>query len=344
MNWTLLHKYLAGECTPEEKKQVEDWIEASSDNRKKIQRLVKIWNVKPAREVGVDAEKAWESFKDNLSEKDPAGNIHSIRDNVPNRKGYNRSLAVSVAAAAVVFVAVLLYFFVPDFDLADNEIAQKGTRIQEVSTALGQRTSFRLSDGTRVYLNAASHLELSANFGDSIRSVKLRGEAFFEVAHDPDLPFIVYSAHSATKVLGTKFGVKAYPRDEQVQVAVEEGRVALNTAGAEASGELHLTASQVGVLGRDGEKNMSNVPDIASYVAWKDGRLVFRSTPFEKVIPQLERWYNIKVEAEVSLLDQQVTASFDDEPLLEVLNILALSLDAEFQREGRTISFNQNSQ
>lgn len=350
MNWTLLHKYLSGECSPTEKEKVEDWISSDKRNREFYDSLVKIWSVEPNDNIKVDAKIAWESFKEKLADEEEKEqrsqqiitDINNIRSESLQRKGYGRPIAVSIAAAAVAVTAVLFYIFVPDTDLFNDQQAaqEKSQQVQEISTALGQRTSFRLSDGTHVYLNADSRVKVLPAFGDSVRSIQLEGEAYFDVAHNGNIPFLVHSGGSYTKVLGTKFGVKAYPQDEGVQVVVEEGKVALGSSGELASEDVRLTKNQVGLWDADGKISMKNIEGIANYLAWKDGRLVFDSTSFEKVVPQLERWYNIEIEADPSLTSQQVTASFDDEPMLEVLNILALSLDARFQRDGRKISFN----
>ncbi|WP_372634393.1 FecR family protein [Fodinibius sp.] len=349
MSWTLLHKYLTGECTPAEKEKVELWLHSDQRNREFYDSLVKIWSVEPDDNIKIDAKDAWNSFKEKISEEEEEKeeyasqktftSFHSIQPETPRRKGYSRPVAGSIAAATIFLAGVLLYLFLPDFGSADKELAQKETQIQEISTELGQRTSFRLSDGTHVYLNADSRVQVSSAFGDSIRSIQLQGEAYFDVARDENSPFVVYSGHSSTRVLGTRFGVKAYPQDERVQVVVEEGKVAVNSSDKPAAGDLYLTENQVGFLDSDGKSQITRINGVSAYLAWKDGRMVFESTSFESVIPQLERWYNIDIEADSSLFSQQVTASFSDEPMLEVLNILALSLDAEFQRDGRHINF-----
>lgn len=347
MNWTILHKYLSEECTQAEKEKVEHWIRSDQRNREFYDSLEKIWSVEPDHNIKVDAKDAWESFNEKISEGERGEygsqkaltSLHSMQSETRRRKGYSRPVAVSIAAAIIFLVGVLLYLFLPNSRTTDQELAKKESQIQEISTELGQRTSFRLADGTHVYLNADSRVQIPSTFGDSIRSVQLQGEAYFDVARDPSVPFVVYSGHSSTRVLGTRFGVKAYPQDERVQVVVEEGKVAVNSSDKPAAEELYLNANQVGLLDSDGESQITMVKGVSAYLAWKDGRMVFESTPFKKVIPQLERWYNIKVVVDSSLYSQQVTASFSDEPMLEVLNILALSLDAEFQRDGRNISF-----
>lgn len=345
MNWTLLHKYLTGECSPNEKQKVEHWINSDERNQSFFDSIVRIWSVEPDDHIKVDAERVWNTFKKKLLEVEGSksqnvkGRINTLQSRALRRKGYSRSIAISIAAAAIAVAAVLTYVFLPNLFFINGQ--QEKTQVQEISTAMGQRTSFRMADGSQVYLNADSRVVIPPSFGDTVRSIQLEGEAYFDVNHDSGSSFIVQSGRSRTKVLGTKFGVKAYPGEGKVRVVVEEGKVEMSSSDkATEANTRELTNNQMGLLDSNGTIAVKTIEELASYLAWKEGRLVFESTPFGEAVPLLERWYNIEIEAARSLTSQQVTASFDDEPMLEVLNILALSLDADFQREGRNITFN----
>lgn len=341
MNWPLLHKYLTGESTPDEREKVDRWMKKDEKNREFFDSLIKIWSVQPHDNVEVDAQKAWESFSKKLPEADKKDKINPLKKTKDrfNRKGYNRVTTFSAAAAALLVVALYLYLFFPGLFYQDQSLAQKQPQVQKIETAMGQRTSFRLFDGTHIYLNAASMVRISPYYGDTTRTIYLQGEAFFDVAHNPEAPFIVRTGEGYSRVLGTKFAVKSYPGDHQMQVTVEEGRVRL-ASEEKPEQAAELTKSTLGLLGADGNTQVRKVANLAEYVAWKDGQLVFESTPFQKVIPRLERWYNIRIKADSALYSQKVTASFDTEPVMEVLSVLALSLDARFKRNKRQISFN----
>src|SRR5690625_2771207 len=347
MKWTLLHKYLTGEHTPEEKEQTERWIQSDEQNRKMVDGLLKIWSVEPEDHIQVSTHQGWDALRGRFSEnkkKDSKGakspSSQNIRTESARRKEYSYKAAVPIAAAAIAAAAVLVYMFLPGLDLLYESDAPKA-RVQEISTELGQRTSFLLSDNTLVHLNAGSRVTIPPTFGDSVRSIRLTGEAYFDVTHDQGIPFIVHSGGSATRVLGTKFCIKAYTGEEQVQVVVEEGAVELRSSNqASEAAVRHLTKKQVGRLGPDGNITMENIEKIAGYLGWKDGRLVFESTSFEEVVPRLERWYRIEIEADPSFDKQKVTASFSDEPMMEVMNILAASLDADLKKNDRTMIFN----
>jgi ferric-dicitrate binding protein FerR (iron transport regulator) len=248
-----------------------------------------------------------------------------------------------LAAAALILLAFLSYVFVPQFNSGSSELAGNQAEMEIITTRRGQRTTLRLGDGTRVHLNAASMIKIPADFGDSTRDVYLKGEAYFEVTHNPQKPFLVHTPTAYTKVLGTKFGVKAYPEDTRVQVVVKEGRVALDLSATPDTTHNKIIKNHMGVLSPKGSLKISEVKELSSYLGWKDGRLVFKSTPFREMVPKLERWYDINIAVvDSSLNSRQMTASFKDEPVSEVLKIIALSLDAGYDRKGQEVTFHSN--
>ena len=348
MNWTLLHKYLSGECNPEEMQKVEDWLQADEGNLRFFDSLQKIWNVDPDEEIAVDAQSAWSAFQQKISPAEEAAEKKALlykagrlRKKQSPRKTYKYTAAIALSAAAVILLAMLFSWrFAPD----TGESLQPRFTMQEIVTGKGQRTTFLLSDGTRVQLNADSKIEIPKTFRDSSRKVYLQGEAYFEVSHDPQRPFWVYAGEAHTKVLGTKFGVRAYPEEEQIHVVVAEGKVALG-AGKDSIGQSakEVGRNQIGVFTRQGQTRVSDADDIRQHLGWKDGQLIFEDTPFGQVRPRLERWFDIVCTiADTSLDHRRITAAFDGEPMTEVLNVVALSMDMSYEREGRTVIFRKN--
>ncbi len=350
MNWRLLQKFLSEECSPEEKQQVEDWLNADPENRTFMHSLIKIWDVEPKDEIQVDAESAWDSFQHKISEdkvSDPKTTVQHLQkwySDSRNRRKSSRTVAAIWSVAAVILVTVLVYNIMPRFVTApDDSVAEQQTTVQQISTERGQRTSVRLMDGTKVQLNAESKIEIPPAFGDSVRRVTLEGEAYFEVAHNPNKPFIVHTADAYTRVLGTKFGVKAYAEDDEIQVVVQEGKVALGSLSRSDLQSKPITKNKRGSITSNGITRVREVANISKYLGWKDGRLIFESSPLPRVISQLERWYDINiVVADQSLRTSTITASFKDEPMTEVLNIITLSIDAHYERSGRTIHIYSN--
>jgi transmembrane sensor len=228
-------------------------------------------------------------------------------------------------------------------------LAQRGDapsgppRIHEYATRPGQRAELRLADGTRVLLSVDSRIRVPADFGSSGRSLSLEGEAFFDVRHDPDRPFRVSTAQGVAEDLGTEFVVSAYPETRAMRVAVISGVVGLERAtnqppdAAETPSPIRLTRGDLALLD-SARLDVRRDVNLAPYVGWTTGNLVFEGVPLRIALPRLERWYDVEIHlADPALGDRRLTATFRDAPLAHVLDLLALSFDLEVEQQGRSI-------
>lgn len=146
-----------------------------------------------------------------------------------------------------------------------------------------------LSDGTRVWLNSDSELKFPVRFNQGERRVKLKGEAFFEVAKDVVHPFLVETEYSEIRVLGTAFNVSGYEGDAFQQTTLVEGSVEVilpeRTCLLEPGKQLELNLQDRSVA-------IKHV-DVSLYTSWKDGLFRFCDMPLEELVVKLERWYNV---------------------------------------------------
>jgi transmembrane sensor len=164
----------------------------------------------------------------------------------------------------------------------------------------------------------------------------LIGEALFRVAHDPSRPFLVRAGEAVTEVLGTEFGVRAYPSGEGVRVVVASGRVAVRAAQGEDPGVV-LNGGDLANVRPDGRIHAERRVDLTSYLGWISGRLVFDSVPLAEALPELERWYGGDLAVHDSALARRrLSATFTRESLPEVLEAIGLALDARAERRGQT--------
>lgn len=332
---SLLYRYEQRECTPSEKREVEAWLKADSAHQKKFKELKKIWEVELIEEdyTGFDTKKAWKRFKDqNIeSQNKKTHSINSVRDTI--RWGY-------YAAAAVILIAVGIYsyqnFYKPSLPVSPSP--------QKIVTEKGERTRITLGDNTKITLNAASTLTIPADYMVETRTVHLKGEAFFEVQHNEELPFIVVSGDRYAKDLGTKFNVNTY-ESKVLEVAVQEGAVSMGEMDGNSPKEAQadLTAHQVGTLSESGRVNIQKVEDFDLFSGWTKGKLVFNEAPFAKVCRQLERRFDVECVIEDQSLNQRtLTASYNDIPLNEVLDVLSLTLDISYNKKNGIITFRDN--
>lgn len=154
----------------------------------------------------------------------------------------------------------------------------------------GGRYAVTLPDGTRVWLNADSRLTYPASFHGTKRQVELTGEAYFEVAHDANRPFVVNVRDASVNVLGTRFNIRAYDA-EPLETALLEGAVAFNHGTASRV----LKPGQQAVVGTDG--TFSVVPaNLERVMAWQKGYFYFEDTPISDIMDELARWYDTDVD------------------------------------------------
>lgn len=349
MNWKLLTRYLSDQCSEDERRRVQNWLAEDPVNKELLLTLKNIWEVEPNSHRKFDAEKAWDRFKEKninpgktdsqLYPKAHATAHHHFSEN-------NKKWALYFSAIAALFL--LVFFFVYRLDSLNSNVRSGQTQLtmQEIVTEKGQKTSFTLNDGTRVFLNAESSLQIPATFVKGKRQVYLRGEAYFDVSHIENSSFIVQTDHFDTQVLGTKFVVSSYPDEIHPKVAVSEGKVSLNRkTDSEVLG--YLTQNQLGTITSEGEAEIVNVSETDVYFGWTEGKLIFNETSLREIIPRLERWYDVEVKIEdPSILSRKLTATFEKEPFSEVLKIITISLELEYvyERNNRTITlFNYDS-
>lgn len=205
----------------------------------------------------------------------------------------------------------------------------------EIKAPAWTRAQFSLPDGTTGWLNSNSSLKYDENF-ISDRQVTLTGEAFFDVYRDRKRPFIVNTPEINIKVLGTRFNIASYENEKTVEVVLEEGKLLFNDNELKKS--CMLSPNEMVIYNKTLKDFSTEVVQTQKYVAWTEGKLVFRNDPLDVVARRLERWYNIDVEVNVSSAeDLRWRATFIDEGLEEVLSLLKRSLHVGYIIENRNL-------
>lgn len=161
----------------------------------------------------------------------------------------------------------------------------------------GNQSKLTLADNTVVWLNAGSRLVYPTAFKGKTREVLLFGEAYFEVAKNPEKPFIVKTSDAQIKVLGTQFNVSAYAEDKVIQTVLKEGSVEFirNDAGFFDEPIVMKPNQMVSFVKTNKETSVSSV-DANYYTLWTKGLLSFDEVDFDKILKKVERFYNISVD------------------------------------------------
>lgn len=151
-----------------------------------------------------------------------------------------------------------------------------------------------LEDGTKVWINADSKLTYPSKFNKKERIVQLEGEAYFEVVHDKEWPFMVKTTITETKVLGTSFNIKAYKNEDKVETTLIEGKVALNQSVGNSS--ILMDPGHQAIVPVKGGEVVYKKVDTAIFTSWKDKQFEFEEETLESILKSLERWYNVTIE------------------------------------------------
>lgn len=232
--------------------------------------------------------------------------------------------------AAILFLPLL--FFILAQNMIDERNAQQVV-YHELTTPPTLRSTFTLPDGTKVWLNGNSMLKYPATFTTDERLVEASGEVYFEVAENKQKPFRVMAGELLIEATGTAFNIVAYRGEEQQEVLLTEGSVDLYLNRE--SNSPRLTSLKPNELARFDLKNRKM--DVASvnpekYVAWKDGKIIFKNDQLGDMIKKLERWYNVSFEYDQSLEDAySFTGTFEGEDLRQILYCIELTTPIAFE-------------
>lgn len=333
-----LARYLTGETLPEETLRIQRWLEANPQVRLEWEGLDHLPDDFLARR---DPEAALRKLSERVEAPTSAGRIVRlpVADRAPETPV--RPLRPTrqypwMRVAAMVGLLILVGVFARQFisPPADAPV------YQEYVAERGERKNVTLEDGTTVELNVASRLRVLEVFDAERREVTLEGEAFFDVAHDPDRPFLIRSGDAIVQVLGTAFSIEAYPEEDQVTVVVTEGRVSLRAATQPEVGATVLTPGDLGQLAVHATEVTRQRVDTNDYLGWRQGVLLFRGTPLSAVARQLARWHDVNFTFEdEQLAALRLDATFEDQPLSEILDTIVAALDISYQIEGQQITF-----
>lgn len=324
----LLKRYLAGECTPEERMRVEQWygqldIQAEEPAKEQVEediidirdrlrrspiRRIAPWYHYAAAvaavlllTVGVYYQfKPSDRFKSSgktatiASQPDiaPGGNRAILK--LANGKEIildgspNGEIAQEGAHAIFKNVDGELVYQLGEANTSDATIP----RFNTMRTPRGGQYHLVLPDGTKVWLNAASSITYAINGNLGERLVKLEGEAYFEVAKDATRPFRVESKGQIVEVLGTQFNINSYLDEPVAKTTLIEGSVRVAETAEHKT--VMLRPGQQAALDRQSHLSVKQA-DVSDAVAWKNGKFSFNRADIGMVMRQLSRWYDVEV-------------------------------------------------
>lgn len=319
----LIVKHFTGETTVAEEKNLEAWRLLSKENEETFQQIRKTFELtgshySPAAysQLDVDVSKEWDLFNENLNQKRKTISF------TPERSS-NTWLRI----AAVVLLAIAVGFVVNYFINQSSDLVYQTAQNTE---------NIILPDGSTVSLNRNSILSYGKNFSEENREVSLTGEAFFEVIPDANHAFKIITDQAEIIVLGTSFNVQSYKDSKDVEVIVETGVVKLDPISIDEAVELR--AGEKGVFRKKEKTLTSGLNENVNYQAWKTRRIIFEASDLNAVAKAINTTYGVEVIIMPNVSSAcRVTATFENQSLEAVLNVLKSTLDLTYKIEGNKI-------
>lgn len=315
MNYTAdiderIARHLSGEITLEEQLLLEKWLAESSDNLRYFKQMNQLWKQSELEKMPlarpIDVESALAKTKAKIQRNSGKG---------PAKLRSINYWVMGIAASIALLVAAFLFFQQAandtPFVLATKDDARCDT----------------LRDGSVVSLNQYSSLDVA--FTGKARRVKMQGEAYFQVAHNPGKPFVIEAKQVEVTVVGTKFNINTRSDSTKVIVSVEEGRVRVQIGGAIAflsAGEEASIDCLTGTITRRQLAVSGNV------TAWANRQFVFDDVPLSEVIPLLEKVYQVDIRLENKDLERcRLHVRYNNEPIERILMLIAETFSLEIK-------------
>lgn len=195
-----------------------------------------------------------------------------------------------------------------------------------------------LPDGTQVWLNSSSSLSYPTEFAGNSRTVKLTGEAYFEVAKNKDKPFYVEMNNVQAKVLGTHFNISAYADDDDLTTTLLEGSVQISKNGSLTL----LKPGQQAVIGSNANAITVSKAHINEAMAWKNGYFMFNDDNIVDIMKKVSRWYDADIEYQGNFSNQRFGGTFTrSKSIADLLKNLEQISNVHFKITGRRITVMQ---
>jgi transmembrane sensor len=357
--------YYGNKITQEQADILLAWIRENNDNLAYFQETGKIWYASGMiKKCEKDPSKAWLNL------------VQKIEDNEkrPFPKPVVR-IRISTIYKLAVSVLLLVSLGIASITIFKNRNKVSGNSFFEAVAPKGSRSVVTLLDGSIVWLNSGTTLRYTADFGKTSRNVNLEGEAFFSVSENKEIPFMVRTPEICITALGTSFNVKAYSDENTIETTLESGEIKIDNINRDGNitmdesvflkpnqkavfmkntGNLNLVSRNQASPVKKNEKITKIKPvqividtlvDTKLTTSWKDSRWIFKSERLSKLVPILERRYDVTITfMDSALIDYKFTGTLEEESLKQVLNALSLAAPIIFEVSQNNVFLYENQE
>lgn len=352
--WTLLARKFTGEASAIELQELEQLLEKDEPLQLAAERMLEYWQ----NASNSDVQLAISSFA-RLDERVQRGEQVGGNEPAPvyeiSAPSRTKKLRIALAAAASVIAIISIGWYM--LTLGGSHKPEP-LALQEISTPGKSIRIIKLPDGSTTWLNENSKLEYGKMFDKKTREVWLSGEAFFDIAHNKEKPFIIHAHSVNIKVLGTAFNIKSYPGDKTVETSLVRGSVEISREGDPSRSYIlkpyqklvvDITAPMKdSTTGTASEKYsaryeaLARIPDKADSVipeiSWKDHKLAFYEMTFSDLAGKLENRFDVSFKFENKSKKELVfTGVFYQQSLTEILRALSLTAPFNYYIKDQTV-------
>jgi len=311
----IIANYLIGNASKEEIQKLELWVLESDKNRTYFNQMRNVWE--NTQVLPISTENSLQKVLKSINKQNDGISLWHFWQKI----------------AAVLIIPLIIATIVQSIGIRSTVTDSNPAYHTAVSTA-GTYSMLELPDGSKVWLNAGSSLRYPDRFEKNSRTVDLVGEAYFEVHSDVSSPFLVSTPSFVVKATGTHFNVSAYKNYPTPSVTLAEGKVSIFKTCAENPDNLIATLKpqqHMKYVIAEGKFTISN-EDTYKYIAWKDGKLVFRNDMLTDVVRRIGLQYNVDfVIVDDKIKHYRYRATFENEPLNELLRLLKLSSPIDYR-------------
>ena len=317
----LLHKYFHGKLTKKELTDFRSMVNEMSDEMFKKE-LDFIWN----NENDVIP-------MDTLTKNNILQSVHNIIDHkaIVVKRVFNWWKIAAIIMMPILLINISLLFM----DNKEEYVAN----VQEytVLSGKGQKNQILLPDGPHIWLNSESEISYTSNFNQSNRSIKLKGEAFFDVKKNEYLPFNVEVDSINIQVLGTAFNVSAYADDPNIKVSLERGKVEVRMHD-DNSFLATLNPNEQATI--DKKSIVTTITDCEAYTEsiWRQNVLKINNIYAGEMIKKLERWYGVHINVQNMPVSKRYGLTIKEESLREMLELINSITPIIYRIEGEEVT------
>lgn len=315
MTW--LSRYYSGDLNMEERREIDAWIMESDENRSLAKKIYYLFYVSDTLDI--------------IQKTDARPALIKITKRIERKRRRQNMKTAIYRMTAICFLPLLtgtLLYLMPE--------AESPARYMTARASAGAVSSVELPDGSNVWLNSGSYVTYPVTFSGDKREVRVSGEAYFSVVKDAKRKFIVQAPHQLSlEVTGTEFNIDAYETNDFVKATLVEGAISLICL--DGTGEYRKYPArpeqQITYIPQSRETTVQKTT-VQKEIAWKNGRIIFRDTPFEEALWILSKRFNVSFKVRNdALYENSFTGTFTDQDLIRILEHFKLSSGINYSQK-----------